>query len=359
MPATNCKISSILVCAKLVLACLSASLSFGQSTLELDEFNTAYLQYGETKDTQPDIAREAARRAYELGRELFGVESERSAMLAINYATLIEDETQSQEYLDEAVEVYQRVFGFGSEAIIDPLMRLGRTLNDRERLTLASQYYERALQLSRDHLGEDSSKAGNVELELASLSLRVGDLDQANARLERARSILSGYSDPGSQSGMTRIDLLTGEYFIARELYLEAIGPLLASLEKFVRFPGAAITLRNRISLIRAYENLNEQELATEHCLAIGLTQRIREGENLRPVYTVTSEVLRNIEQSQAIRVEFLVDREGFVREPQIQTDIEDAELHQAVIKAIAQFRFAPRFIDGSFVESPNQYFVF
>ena len=121
MPATNCKISSILVCAKLVLVSLSASLSFGQSTLELDEFNTAYLQYGETKDTQPDIAREAARRAYELGRELFGVESERSAILAINYATLIEDETQSQEYLDEAVEVYQRVFGFGSEAIIDPL----------------------------------------------------------------------------------------------------------------------------------------------------------------------------------------------------------------------------------------------
>ena len=359
MPAINCKICNSLVWTKLVLASFSASLSSGQSTLELDEFNTAYLQYGETKDTQPDIAREAARRAYELGRELFGVDSERSAMLAINYATLIEDETQSQEYLDEAVEVYQRIFGFGSEAIIDPLMRLGRTLNDRERLTLASQYYERALQLSRDHLGEDSSKAGNLELELASISLRVGDLDQVSARLERARSILSSYTDPGSQSGMTRIDLLTGEYFIVREQYRAAIEPLLASLGKFVRFPRAGITVRNRISLIRAYENLGEQERATEHCLAIGIAQRVSEGENLRPVYTVIPEVLRNKDQSHPIRVEFVVDREGFVREPQIQTDIDEAELRQAVIEAIAQFRFAPRFIDGSFVESPNQYFVF
>ena len=74
MPAINCKICNILVWTKLVLASLSASLSSGQSTLELDEFNAAYLQYGETKDTQPDIAREAARRAYELGRELFGVD---------------------------------------------------------------------------------------------------------------------------------------------------------------------------------------------------------------------------------------------------------------------------------------------
>ena len=93
-------------CCTLIYFTFAASYSFGQSTLEIDDFNAAYLQYGETKNSEPEIAREAARRAYELGKELFGASSERSAMLAINYATLIADESASQSFLDEAVEIY-------------------------------------------------------------------------------------------------------------------------------------------------------------------------------------------------------------------------------------------------------------
>ena len=76
-----------------------------QTTIEMDDFNAAYFQYGEMKDTDPDIAREAARRAYEMGKDLFGAKSERSAMLAVNYATLIENESDARSYLDEAVEI--------------------------------------------------------------------------------------------------------------------------------------------------------------------------------------------------------------------------------------------------------------
>ena len=65
--------------------------SFDQTTIEMNEFNAAYFQYGEMKDTDLGVAREAARRAYELGKNLFGVASERSAMLAVNYATLLEN----------------------------------------------------------------------------------------------------------------------------------------------------------------------------------------------------------------------------------------------------------------------------
>ena len=46
--------------------------SFDQTTIEMNEFNAAYFQYGEMKDTDLGIAREAARRAYELGKNLFG-----------------------------------------------------------------------------------------------------------------------------------------------------------------------------------------------------------------------------------------------------------------------------------------------
>ncbi|MDD9889722.1 MAG: hypothetical protein OXU30_05195 [Gammaproteobacteria bacterium] len=330
-----------------------------QTTLELDEFNAAYLQYGETKDSQPAVAREAARRAYELGKELFGASSERSAMLAINYATLIEDEAESQIYLDEAIEIYQTVFGFGSTAMIDPLMRLGRTLNDQNRESLASQYYGRALQLAQSNLGEESSKAGSIELELAAINLHEGDLDQSWGRLNRAKSILGNYSDAGSLSGLVRINLLTGEYFLARQQYLEAVGPLLASLENFTRFPSANVTIRNRIALINVYENLGDQASATEHCLAIGATRRLSEGENLRPVFTVIPEPLLESENRDPIRVEFLVDSQGFVRNPSVATELGDDSLEKIVLDSISRFRFAPRFVDGKVVASPDQFYVF
>lgn len=330
-----------------------------QTTLELDEFNTAYLRYGESKDSEPAVAREAARRAFELGKELFGESSERTAMLAINYATLIDDETTSQTYLDEAIETYQLVFGFGSIAMIDPLMRLGRSLSDQGREHLATQYYHRALRLAKIHLGEESSKVGSIHLELAAIDLREGALERGWEILSKAKSILVNHHDAGSQSGLVRIDLLTGEYLIAKGQHSEAIVPLLASLEKFNRYPSSNVTIRNRIALIKAYESLGDQQSATEHCLAIGITRRLTEEENLTPVYSPMLEVLRNRAQPETVRVEFLVDKEGFVRNATITSPLNDLKLEQALLMAINKFRFAPRFMDGSVVESPNQYYLF
>ena len=90
---------------------------------------------------------------------VFGESNERTAMLAINYALLIEDETQAQLFLDEAVTIYQSLFGFGSEAMIEPLMRLGRSLSDGQQLRSAAEYYERALQLAITHTSK-SRQAG-------------------------------------------------------------------------------------------------------------------------------------------------------------------------------------------------------
>ena len=339
--------------------CIVLSVSFSlyaQTTIDLDEFNAAYFQYGHAKDSQPEVAREAARRAYELGRELFGAESERSAMLAINYATMLESEAETRIYLDEAVATFQSVFGFGSEEMIDPLVRLGQALSDQGRLDLSQEYYNRALELSQIQLGLDSSKVGVIELELGALKLRVGPLDQAWTHLQKAKEVLSNYSDPGSRSGVTRAHLLIGEYYLARQDFRSAISPLLLSLQEFNRYPSADITVRNHIALIKAYENLNESGKATRHCLAIGSTRRLEQNENLRPVYRISPE---GFKLANSIRVNFTVNVDGYVHDPHVVTEIEDEVLKKALTDAIQKFRFAPRFVEGSFVESPNQYYEF
>lgn len=333
-----------------------------QTTGELQEFNAAYARYVNTLKSNPDIAREAARRSYLLGQQLFGENNERTAMLAINYANLLQDNTQAQTYLDEAVTIYQSVFGFGSEAMIDPLMRLGQSLTEADKFQLATVYYRRALQLTHDHLGEQSSKAGAIQLELGFIELTTGNMEQSFNRLDGARTILQQYTDPGAESNLVSANLLLGDYYLKSQQYNQALVPLLAALETLSAFPGVDVTFRNRIALIEAYENLDLRDEATLHCLAIGANRRLRSGDYLVPLYTVipdNQQLLGASSQQYSVRVSFTVDSEGFVRDPMVMSSVNSEVFSTVFLNAIQQFRFAPRFVDGQAVESPNQQYVF
>ena len=333
-----------------------------QSTADLQDFNSAYLEYGNTRNSNPDLAREAARRAYNIGRRIFGEANERTAMLAINYAILLTDETESQSVLDEAVTIYQEIFGFGNEAMIDPLSNLGQMLADFDRIHLASQYYVRSLELARTHFGEDSSKVGAIYLELGAVALRAEQFDTAHSRITDAREILYSSTDPAARSNLVRADLLLGDYFLKTRQYEQAIEPLLLSLESLSRYPNADITLQNRIALIEAYENLGRSEESTVHCLFIGASRAFRGNERLRPLYTVVPDVADFTgisDQRDDLRIAFTVDEEGFVRDPVVISSIDSEILRRRLLNAVRRFRFAPRFIDGEAVATHNQEYIF
>ena len=111
--------------------------------------------------------------------------------------------------------------------------------------------------------------------------------------------------------------------------------------------------------MIKAYENLNESDSATSHCLAIGATRRLSQDENLRPVFQAPVWEISQRSFGDPIRVRFTVDKEGYVVDPQVPEEIAQTDLRDALIASIMRFRFAPRFEDGEAVESPNQYYDF
>ena len=335
---------------------------FAQSTVDLEDFNSAYLEYGNTRDSNPEMAREAARRAYSIGRRIFGGTNERTAMLAVNYAILLQDEAESQEVLDEAVTIYQEIFGFGNEAMIDPLSNLGQMLADFDRIHLATQYYARSLQLGKAHLGENASKVGAISLELGALALRAEQFDTAYARITDARKILRSYFDAGSRSNLVRANLILGDYFLKTKQYEQAVEPLLTALQWLSQYPNADITLQNRVALIEAYENLGMSEESTEHCLSTAASRRVRENERLRPLYTVeldTAELPEASYKEDDLRVAFTVDKEGFVRDPVVIGNVDNEILKTHLLHAVRKFRFAPRFVDGDAVVTRNQEYVF
>jgi hypothetical protein len=192
--------------------------------------------------------------------------------------------------------------------------------------------------------------------------LTTGNLEQSFVLLDAARTILQQNSDMGTESNLASANLLLGDYYLESQQYNQALAPLLAALETLSAYPGVDVTVRNRIALIEAYENLGMHDEATILCLAIGANRRLRSGDNLMPVYRVipdNQQALGASSEQNSVRVGFTVDTEGFVRDPVLMSNINSDVLSTLFLDAIQQFRFAPRFVDGQAVESPDQQYVF
>jgi tetratricopeptide (TPR) repeat protein len=345
----------------LLLSFLLPTLVYAQTTAELEDFNAAYLQYGNTVDTNPVVAREAAKRALDSGRSLFGEDNERTAMLAINYANLLEGEP-AQLYLNEAVAIYQSKFGEGAQEMIRPYMRLGRMLTRNSKWELARDYYLKARSLAESHIGADSIAVGNIQLELGSIEFSRGEDEAALVFLAAAQNALQGESEIAALNNFARVNLLFGRIYLYQERYQMALDSLLVSLDALSAYPNSNISLSNRLYLIEAYEKLGRSEDATEHLLAIGEANRLAPNENLVPLYLVVPDLgsapgTQN--NDSGILVSFTVDREGFVRQAKLINDVASDSLSAIFLQAIRQFRFAPRFIMGEAVDSPDQQYLF
>ena len=79
----------------------------------------------------------------------------------------------------------------------------------------------------------------------------------------------------------------------------------------------------------------------------------------MKPVFRVPVQRVGEGNSLIGVKVHFTVDREGYAVDPVITEELKNSELSVALIKAIKQFRFAPRFLAGKAVDSPEQYFEF
>jgi len=332
-----------------------------QTNEQLEDFNAAYLQYGNTLESNPEVATQAARRAYDLGREIFGSENERTAMLAVNYALLLETE-QTQLLIDEAVTIYQASFGFGSAQMIRPLTNLGQSLASSKKWTLAEIYFQRAMTLAQRHLGEDSPKVGILLLEIGAIDFIRGRTSDLMEKFSLAQSILQKYDDIASRDNLARSHMLMGRLQLQQDQTETALENLLASMRILSAYPNSSFALSNRVLLIEAYEKLGLRDQATEHCLAIGALTRLRPEEDLTPLYRVVpdaADIAGTRSERYGVRVSFTVDAQGFVRDPMLMSTVSGETLPDLFLNSIEQFRFAPRFVAGQAVASPNQQYMF
>lgn len=88
-----------------------------------------------------------------------------------------------------------------------------------------------------------------------------------------------------------------------------------------------------------------------EHCVAIGRLSQSRKSEDYLPLFRMAPEYPRRMlaRGRQAIMdVSFIVDENGFVREPKIVNASEHSRgFEKAALRAVERFCYAPIVVDG------------
>lgn len=321
----------------------------------VSDFNQAYRKYNTfVENNEWAQALPYARKAYELGEKLHGAENKNVAALAYNYGLNLKNVGQDDEaiiMLEQTLELYKKVYDKNSHALIPILFDLGtvnaKTFDPDQQI----KYYKRALKLSKRHYGERSADYGQLLVDAG-----VGIMDKSKSAsavyyLKKGHKILLGaHGSENLKTGMAAF--LLGKYYIATYQYNRAAEYLLQALQAFQapNKPSNKLELLAHGFLVEAYEGLDERDLATKHCQAIGKMTPFTSKQHYFPIVKRLPEYPELAARRGAegyVMVEFDVDESGFVRNSKVVAREGMVDFEPAALEAANKFRYAPAFKDG------------
>lgn len=318
-------------------------------------FDKAYKSYQQALENHNKIdALEYAKIAYDLGKRVYGPDHANTAALTLNYGRLIQRKEDARPILQNAVKLYEKLYGKDGPEMIDPLMGLATVSTEYGTLSNARRHYERALKLAKIHFQDTPYKEGLLKLEVGKIVLEEAHSRQALKYLQEARAKFADQTDELSISKKAEADFYIGKYQLTMRKFQDATESLLASLDVNEKYaPNNQITMITHAFLIRAYEERGLRDEATKHCHAIGKAQPINADQDFLPVYRTHPDYpkidLQYSRDGYAI-VELTVDEDGFVKDPKVVEHYGSTRFGRASIKAAKEFRYIPRFEDGEAV---------
>lgn len=355
-------------CRALVLAALLLAGTFGATASHGDDrinaFNRAYSSYqthaeaGNFHKALPE-----AKKALEIGKELFGPEDERTANLYYNYGDALKqtyNSTEARKPLKRTLELYEKLYGEESPELITILMDYGDVAaSGSGGLLSQKRHLNRALRIAESEHGAESAEYGWLLVSAGERILSYSRSTEARRYLEKGHALLSReLGESHTQTGFAAFNL--GKLALSGSRHEEAKEHFFAALDAFSRdreSPTSLLELSTRSFLVRALEELGERDLATEHCLAIGRATPYTPDQDYEPLYKkapIYPSVAQARGQEAQLLVEYTVDKQGFVRDPVVLSRDGHSVFESAAKKALAQWRYAPRFVDGEPVDTEN-----
>ena len=335
---------------KAALALLVLSHASTGSADDKAEFQRVYQQYKQhvaAKETSRAL--DSASQAYTLGSKLFGRKSVNTANLAVNYAVLLNnsgDYKQSGKVLRAKLAILEREYGDDAIELVPMLVELGRVKFDPRRPRQALEHFSRASWLADNH--DNKLYRAQQCMDIARELLQRGGVQFSEQYVQSAHAIYAKeLQENDLRLGLTSFHMAM--WALGRAQYEKAAEYFDSSLTAFKtdNTPMGEMEMAVRQRLVELHENAEQPERATEHCLALGARRQWSLPPT--PIYRarpVFSKEAIDSQLSGEVALAFMIDEQGYVRDPTVTRSSEEA-LNAVAITMIRKYRYAPRFEGG------------
>ena len=332
------------------------------------ELSTLFATYQAAVDSRDtERVRKSAEAVYKFAKAHFPENNKNRAAATLNYAKSLFAErkyTLAEEVSAEALTLYERVYGENSVDLIDPHLEMARTIasNSRASWDHRKSFYrhaEKALERAEEHSGKESALYALVALDAGRISLDQAGSRRAEGYLEVAHEAFDG---PHKEYSLRRFlsKFYLGKYYMAQNRYSKAMPYLESALEvaDVEGNPDSRLEMTARAFLVDVYENLGETEKSIAQCRAIGemvpfdMDQEPVSLIQRSPKYPMSA--LRNRNEGYAI-VNFTIADNGIPKDIVALETAGSKSFGGAAEDFVKELRYAPRFVDGKAVDTPDR----
>lgn len=348
--------------AAVVFACLLVSFAAAQERNFSSVYN-AYTTASESNDYQLTV--NLALEAYDLGKVKFGELHENTLALEFNVANAYVANEQSKEAIKKykvLQDKYEDAFGEASPEYFN----LGLTYLDAVNNT-KSLKHEKKVKLIGDilkplvsnieALGE--AHPHNAAIYYHALSMAFLESSPLPIRLRRLESIVEE-AEKLAHDTWGESDLRTVEVHFARGILLKSTKQKELAAQQFELVVDVfnkhldfshPWELASHARLVEIYEELDDSESATEHCVAIGSMTPWQDNIDPVPLFRVHPTYPLSAAKSGRegwVKIQFDITEQGFVANATVlETSKGGAVFKKTSLAALEQWRYAPKFEDG------------
>lgn len=354
-------------CALLILSNAVTVSAVAQEELTLQDALKNYNQAIAEGDAKQALS--FAEQAYALGAKKFNKNAPQMSALAYNLGFILRntgDMDRAILVLEESLEIGEKAYGKRDLRLIDSLLELAETRIERasggslgvnEDRDQAFVLLRRSLSIIRRERGKGDPLYIDTARLAAKLALTLSDAKVRRSGRRYSLEVYKHFRESGTNNpqdlGQSALDV--GRYYFAGEKKTQRMAEryLLEAVEQFstLEQPNILAEVVARASLVGLYEERGDSDLATEHCVAIGLLQADREVADFMPIYFGSMEYPERAARMGTegyVILELTVTESGGVANPTIlETSSERHLFDSAAMTAAKGFRYAPRIENG------------
>lgn len=329
------------------------------------EFKKLYAEfndlYANSEEIDPII--EVGEKLYVLAPKAYGENAKNTAVVTFNLASLYDElgKVNNNEHERKAVELYEEYFKILDKndtqrdvAYLDHYIIYATAKINVESIKSKGNPIRKIVSIA-DSIDLAPLKRGHVEFGIGILYFKAGLQSSSYKHLQKAIELYT--TEKGNDYiAIGQVLFWQAKIDMAKKKRSKAEANFLRTLDIFEKNgqSGNETVLATHAFLVNLYEDMDQSEKSTKHCVAIGMERKKEFDIFELPIYRKPPEYPSSAARAgreAKVLLEFTVDKEGITRDVRI-LESSNKTFDKNSIDAIEKFRFAPQVKNGELVET-------